>query len=73
MWSFLSKYLFWNTNTGVVTTVAGSSQGFGDGASDAAKFHGPIGISVDSTNGDIYVADYLNHRIRKISSGMIIK
>ena len=51
---------------GVVTTFAGSSSGYMDGALAAAKFDRPNGVAVDSS-GHVYVADTLNHRIRKIS------
>jgi hypothetical protein len=54
---------------GVVSKVAGSIQGFEDGELNDAKFNGLFGIAVDSASGDIYVADKLNHSIRKISSG----
>ena len=50
----------------VVTTLAGSSSGYVDGALAAAKFNGPSGVAVDSS-GNLYVADFNNHRIRKIS------
>ena len=51
-----------------VTTLAGSgSPAFADGLGLAASFNNPNGVTVDS-NGLIYVADYLNHKIRKISS-----
>ena len=52
--------------TGVVTTLAGSSSGYMDGTGTAAQFNGPYGVAVDSS-GQVYVADYNNHRIRKIS------
>lgn len=51
---------------GVVTTLAGSSLGFADGAGATAKFAHPSGIAVDS-RGVVYVADTNNHRIRKIT------
>jgi sugar lactone lactonase YvrE len=55
------------TPTGVVTTLAGSgTAGSSDGTSNAASFYQPIGIVTD-TAGNIYVADYYNHKIRKIS------
>jgi hypothetical protein len=52
-------------STGVVTTIAGSGQGTSDGTGTAAKFRGPSGIDID-VSGNMYVADYYNHRIRKI-------
>ena len=52
--------------SGQVTTFAGSTQGFEDGSSDVAKFYSPIGITIDSDD-NLYVADFNNHRIRKIT------
>ena len=61
--------------TGNITTVAGNGiSGFlGDGASAiSAKLNSPSGIALD-VNNNIYIADFNNHRIRKVtvSTGMI--
>src|SRR5256885_7734163 len=51
-----------------VSTIAGSgAQGFKDGAADEAQFDGPIGVAVDR-QGNIYVADAYNDRVRKITT-----
>ncbi|MNY10448.1 Serine/threonine-protein kinase PknD [compost metagenome] len=56
------------TSAGVVTTHAGSgTSGFTDGATSSAKFNNPAGVAMDAT-GNVYVADYLNHAIRKITA-----
>jgi mucin-19 len=55
------------TSTGTVSTLAGSSTaGFSDASGTNALFNGLNGICVDS-NGNVYVADYNNHRIRLIT------
>jgi len=49
-----------------VSTLAGSIEGFSDGIGPMAMFNGPVGISVDN-QGNIFIADKLNHKIRKLS------
>lgn len=57
---------------GVVTTLAGRANGYvpapgsEDGTGSAARFHQPNGAAVDAA-GNVYVADYANHTIRKIT------
>jgi sugar lactone lactonase YvrE len=53
------------TTAGVVTTYAGSTVGFADGAAATAMFNRPQGIAV-AANGDVLVADNSNNRIRRI-------
>jgi sugar lactone lactonase YvrE len=53
--------------SGIVTTIAGKkTAGAADGDALSASFNAPRGISLDNS-GNIYVADYNNNRIRKIS------
>ena len=55
-------------DNGTVTTIAGTGSACTSNCDNAtgtsAGFDGPIGITTDGTN--LYVADYSNHRIRKI-------
>jgi sugar lactone lactonase YvrE len=58
---------------GNITTIAGGNGcGYsGDGgAATAAQLYEPAGVAVDA-NGNIYIADYDNHLIRKVSGGII--
>ncbi len=59
---------------GIITTVAGNgTSGYsGDGGpATSAQLAGPSGMKVDAT-GNLFIADILNHRIRKISPNGII-
>jgi hypothetical protein len=59
------------TLDGVVTTLAGTgSPGMVDGAVDSAMFNGPRDAAVDA-QGNIYVSDRLNYRIRVIHNGQV--
>ena len=59
------------TSDGVVTTIAGSTQGDQDGTGIEAKFNSPIAVAVDNS-GNVYVADLGNHKIRKISTEGVV-
>ena len=64
-------------NSGILTRVAGSilGSGFsGDGGSatsTTARLYYPTGVAIDSSN-NMYIADSLNNRIRKVNSSGII-
>jgi sugar lactone lactonase YvrE len=59
-----------------VTIIAGNpsgvfSRGYADGTGTAAHFNEPSGITIDSAV-NLYVADHLNHNIRKITPGGVV-
>jgi sugar lactone lactonase YvrE len=62
------------TPTGIISTIAGiGTSGFsGDGGpATSAKLNFPTNVAVDSA-GNVYIADYSNHRIRKITTAGLI-
>ena len=60
------------TPTGVVSTFAGSdSSGSIDGTSEAARFHVPGSVATDTT-GNLYVAEVISGRIRKITPAGVV-
>lgn len=62
-----------NFSTGIITTVAGSTSGFGGdgGAATAANLTQPTDVALDAS-GNIYICDYGNHHIRKVNPAGII-
>jgi hypothetical protein len=61
------------TTDGTVTTLSGAAgqNGSGDGAVGSARFNGPYALTVD-TFGNVYVADFSNGTIRKITAGGVV-
>jgi hypothetical protein len=61
------------TSAGVVTTLAGAAEytGSTDATGSAARFYRPSSVSVD-TAGNVFVADYNNHTIRKVTSAGVV-
>jgi sugar lactone lactonase YvrE len=62
------------STSGILSTIAGSgTSGFsGDGGSATlAKLSSPSGVAVDGS-GNIYIADYSNYRVRKVTPAGII-
>lgn len=58
-----------DATTSIITTVAGiSTSGYsGDGGpAIAAQLYDPAGLAFDS-NGNLFIADYFNHAVRKIT------
>lgn len=57
----------------MVSTVAGSGQkGCNDGIGAAASFTNPRALDIHPVTGDLYMADAYSHKIRKITSGIVV-
>jgi uncharacterized protein (TIGR03437 family) len=57
------------TKDGIITTFAGTGEaGFSgdDGAATSAQLNYPLGVAVDNV-GNVFIADYSNSRIRKVT------
>jgi sugar lactone lactonase YvrE len=54
--------------SGIITTVAGGGSGGDGSAATGAGLSFPSGVAVDPI-GNLYIADFLNHRIRKVGAG----
>lgn len=63
------SFLCLHANAQDVTTYAGMAgmSGYTDGASLTSRFNSPHGVCADK-QGNVYVADRYNHRIRKITT-----
>jgi uncharacterized protein (TIGR03437 family) len=62
------------TSNGLINTIAGNGNAgfFGDGgAAVNGALHAPRGLAMDRS-GNLYIADTLDHRVRKIAPGNII-
>jgi sugar lactone lactonase YvrE len=59
------------TSAGVVTTFAGSTEGFVNATGTSAKFSYPFGICIDASN-NLYVTEPLGSRIRKVTSAGVV-
>src|SRR5664280_16059 len=59
--------------TDTVTTLAGLAgvSGNADGTGSDARFQNPSGVAVDGA-GNVYVADTLNHTLRKVTSAGVV-
>lgn len=61
------------TPAGAVTTIAGNGNaGYVNATGAAAQFYKLNDVQVDVSNNDIYVADYLNNAIRKVTAAGVV-
>lgn len=57
---------------GTIFTAAGGGTTLGDGGSaSAAKLSAPEAVAIDSADGALYIADTGQHRVRRVSGGII--
>ena len=56
--------------TGAVTTLAGSgTRGSADSVGGAAQFRYPFGVAISPDGSALFVADFGNHKIRRVRGG----
>ena len=68
----LGSYILKIDAGGKVSTLVGSAEsGDVDGQGTSARFNFPFGIALDK-DGNLYVADYFNYKIRKITPDGIV-
>ncbi len=63
------------TTAGVVTLLAGSTtglSGLANGTGTAASFNTPAGIVYDPVSGAIYIADFANNQVRKMTTAGVV-
>jgi hypothetical protein len=62
------------TLSGTVTTVAGLAGSLGnrDGTGSAARFYYPTAVSVAPDTGEVFVSDYYNYAIRRVSPAGVV-
>lgn len=62
-----------NAATGMISTIAGAAgiTGTADGTGVAARFNRPRGLAMDAS-GNLYVADFINHLIRKVTPAGVV-
>jgi sugar lactone lactonase YvrE len=56
------------TGAGVVTLLAGGTQGATEGSGSNAQFNAPEGVAADPS-GNVFIADTGNNKVRRISNG----
>ena len=66
----LTQFLAYSQNY-IITTVAGSSRVIEGVSATTAPLRSPAGIAVDSA-GNLYIADALDNRVRKVNSSGVI-
>uniref|UniRef100_UPI00404A14A4 leucine-rich repeat protein n=3 Tax=Flavobacterium sp. TaxID=239 RepID=UPI00404A14A4 len=54
-----------------VSSLTGTTQGFSDGDALTAQFSQPYNMDFDA-DGNMYVADYINNRIRKVTTSGVV-
>lgn len=59
----------WLSNSTTINVAGSGILGFANGAARTATFNCPYGVAV--ANGSVYIGDYRNHQIRKVSGGIV--